>query len=1190
MSDKQLSELRRIRGRFARSVNVERDAGVEAVEGYLPTGRSLDAVRRFARSLVGPDASRALSITGPYGSGKSSLAVFLEALVRPANDHARSVAEEILAVTDPDTLVLLKEGRQRAEADDTGFVRAVLTAQREPVTLTVLRALRRGAEQFEARARHEAVRKHSIRLLESAIHRFEDPVSARPTAQAVRQALEGLVDLAPVLLLIDEFGKNLEAYADAPADGDLYVVQQLAEWSHGSRALPLVTLTMQHLAFAEYVTSASDGKRRELAKVQGRFEDIPFVDTPSQTRALIGAAWEPAEQPTFERARVEWGREHLRACRDAGLSELFDGAEQIANCWPLHPVSQLVLPELCSRYGQNERTLFSFLGSDEPTSVASFLRKHVWNANEPLPSLSVDRVYDYFIESASGIVGASQSASRWLEIETLIRDAIGLGEEERRALKTVGVLNLVSAGGALRASRAATAYALGDGQLGARTRERVAKLLGHLEQRGLVTFRDFADEYRLWQGSDFDLRTAVDAARRRLRSSSPAAVLARVKPLSPVVAARHSQQTHTLRAFARSWADKTTRTLSPPTWAEPADGIVAYLLDPTSPLPQVVSHEPNPKPVVVVRSNRVAGILEAAVEVAALQEVLATEERLQTDWVVRRELGERIAEASQRLDAEFEGTFGGLADAKWLRVAPGAKPMRISARGGISAVLSAVADDAFRLSPQLRNEILNRTELTSQGAKARRLLVEAMLTRSREPTLGIVGYGPERAMYEAALAATGIHRREGGVWGFHRPREGSTFEAAWSAITDEFGKAKAHRIGTDQVLRRLLGCPIGMRAGAAPVLLTAALLVHSDEMAIYEHGTYRPSLTPELSERMMRNPAHFEVKHFATKGGVRGHVIDALTTALPIPAGGRPSRNGSVLVILGYLVTRLIIPLPEYVRRTSSLSPQALAVRRELLSATEPDTLLFSLLPQALGHPPVPAAARRRDWDRYSSWVPAFLEVLEELKQAYPALLDSIEGAVIEATGAPASKYRTALEGRVKNFGSELIDPRMRAFLSALEAPLEREEWLAYIASTVVGRPPEAWTDDDRARFTLLIRDLGSAFRRLEALHYEQHSRGTLPADALRVTFTRPNGQEDAHLVWIDSAEREVLADLLTEFLERVGRMAGSSARARDAVLALLAAPARGPTASASSDRAETRIAGQNTKAKVARKGRANGG
>jgi hypothetical protein len=58
------------------------------VEGYLPTGRSLDAVRRFARALAFDDALERSRSRVRYGSGKSSLAIFLDALVSPAEDHA----------------------------------------------------------------------------------------------------------------------------------------------------------------------------------------------------------------------------------------------------------------------------------------------------------------------------------------------------------------------------------------------------------------------------------------------------------------------------------------------------------------------------------------------------------------------------------------------------------------------------------------------------------------------------------------------------------------------------------------------------------------------------------------------------------------------------------------------------------------------------------------------------------------------------------------------------------------------------------------------------------------------------------------------------------------------------------------------------------------------------------------------
>ena len=52
---------------------------------------------------------------------------------------------------------------------------------------------------------------------------------------------------------------------------------------------------------------------------------------------------------------------------------------------------------------------------------------------------------------------------------------------------------------------------------------------------------------------------------------------------------------------------------------------------------------------------------------------------------------------------------------------------------------------------------LNRTNLTSQGAKARRQLLEAMIEKGDIADLGFEGYGPEVAMYRSFLHHMGMH-------------------------------------------------------------------------------------------------------------------------------------------------------------------------------------------------------------------------------------------------------------------------------------------------------------------------------------------------------------------------------------------------------------------------------------------------
>jgi hypothetical protein len=388
------------KGRFARSVNIERDAS-RGISGYLPTGRALDVIGRIGRAIEGSNPSRAFSITGPYGTGKSSLAVFFDAIVGP-NDVGRNEALELLRSVSQEDAELFEVAFLHSDNAKRGFIRAVTTAGREPVAATVTRALAAGAHRYKP-DREKAAFNILVRGLDDAVVGLGDRDRPMPSIRYLRDTIVALSEWAPVLLLIDEFGKNLEAFSDSRSEADLFLLQELVEWAHDGSKIRLLTITMQHLAFEEYLDTVSQTLRREWAKVQGRFEDIPYVDTPAQTRHLIGQVNAHSDDPAYQNARLRWSREQAVAMREAGLAHEAT-EDMVAAAWPLHPSSLLVLPDLCARYGQNERTLFSFLASSEPLAVPTWLAStalELIDSRGKLPSIRLDRVYDYFVESAA---------------------------------------------------------------------------------------------------------------------------------------------------------------------------------------------------------------------------------------------------------------------------------------------------------------------------------------------------------------------------------------------------------------------------------------------------------------------------------------------------------------------------------------------------------------------------------------------------------------------------------------------------------------------------------------------------------------------------------------------------------------------------------------------------------------------
>lgn len=1114
--------------RFARSANLERDmTSLDPLDGYIVTARAVDVVDRLATRATCSTAGGAWSITGPYGSGKSSLALLIDGAFGKEGE-VRNKALDLIGAASPDLRTKVLDAHKLHGTNRSGFCLAVATASREPISHTVLRALRsaviRRFGKIPPPTKFKAAQALTDALADGA---SDDPRRTGPSPAALLAVARCLAESAPLLIVIDEFGKNLEAVGNS-ADSDPYLLQQLAEAGQGGQT-PIFTLTLQHLSFEDYFTAAGSLEHREWAKVQGRFEDVPFADSPAETRALIGTVFDVDD--ALRKQVDTWAAGMATAMGKLGLEDL-STLDAVADCFPLHPLAAAILPELCSRYGQNERTLFSFLAGSEASAVPAVLARIKLTGTDILPVIGLAEVYDYFIE---GEIAGSPGVhgSRWREIATCLRDAHGLSTHEWTLAKSIAILNLVGASGTIRASKALL------GQVA----KRPAATLRKLEQRGLVTYRAFADEYRVWQGSDLDVRSLVEGATATLTKLPLIDVLSRFDPPTPVIAARHSAEYDTLRVFRRRYAtaSEAIKPLSP---LSEVDGELLLLVGSESHCPTIAEAGLS-KPIVAALPSTLAALDTTARTLAAIHQVLELPE-VANDWVVRSELGEQLAQAETLFHEAFISTFDPQNCSWFLLRGDGAEPLT-TGRG--TAALSAAADQAYHSAPLIGNEMINRTALTSQGAKARGMLLTGMIERAGEVDLGFEGYGPEVAMYRAALERTGMHRLDSrnGARVFAKPKEPSLL-SAWKVMEGEFRRSSKRRINLNDLYAMLMSPPIGMKAAVIPVFATAGLLAYANEVAIYEHGTFKPLLSSELSERMVRNPSHFEIKHFANTTGARRQVIDALAAQLGVRPSFRKHRVSNVLAVVGHLVSQ-VNQLDNYTLRTRNLPETTKHAREALVTAVEPDELLFVALPKALGFRPVPA--NTKSYAKAQAYADSVGEALGDLTGCFDNLLSDLYDLLLEESGETS---RLAVQGQAAALENEVLDPTVRAFVLALaNGNLHTvTDWIQAIAMVVVGKAPAEWTDDDLARFRRVMPEHIAAFQRLVALHAEHKASGGGPFDPLRVTVTQADGSELARFVGIDRSSRQVLEQVLDDALEKLSEVTGSRRRADHALLALL--------------------------------------
>lgn len=1136
----RLSAQLKVRQHHLRSAHLEHHEG-QFVSTYIPTGRGLEVLHRVARAMMSGDTGRAWSLTGPYGAGKSSFALFVHALLGAEGDEARIGAEGSLRAAEPELLSLIEEGRKAFGATPRGFIRAAATAQREPVNETVLRAFTAGAHGY---------------------WRTRMPVDVKTaladagrdcTSRALGLVLEALCAYAPVLIEIDEFGKNLEHFAGSAAEADLFVLQELAERCTGDRGLPALLITLQHMTFDDYVRGASALQRREWGKVQGRFEDISFVESAEQSLRLVAGAFEPLARDDILLPALEaWAVAETQTCQRLGLVRFLPGgAATLASCYPLHPMTLLALPEMCARFGQHGRTLFSFLTSREPHSVAEFLDAET--IRDPLPTVGLDRLYDFFVGTAAS--SGSRHAARLAEIDTKIRETTGLADEQRHVLKVVGILNVLSQGGPLRASVPIIRYALS--ATAPLADKAVRKIITELEQRGVLIYRGFADEYRLWQGSDLDLAALVEQAREELTLVSPAEMLAAQHRMPPAVAGRHSQRVGMLRYFETVLADAGTSTITGPGAGDAADGLLIYFLGPPEET-GMLSIRPGSKPIVIATTAGHAVIVEAVSELAAVLRALDRPD-VQADRVARRELQDRVADARRRLaDRVSEHLHPASAGVRF-RLAGTEEPLPVGR--GLSSLLSQVCEDVYRASPEISNEMLGRRELTSQAAKARRELLTAMVEHHDEEWLGMKGFGPEKAMYAALLRHPRIHRQTGeATFSYHQPSRGS-MNITWGTMTKMIDGATREQLALDTLYARLMEPPIGLKEGPIPVLLAALLLHRVDDVAIYQEGTYQPAITAELLERLVKSPSRFSVKHFKLTSD-RVQFLDAVARAVgnvtgraPVVMHGRgvASRNGTLLGVTSPLLT-MVRNLPAYTLRTSALSERGRAVRDAILTAREPDELIFTDVPKALAMEAlgVKAGSNQAEFAAFSTQLEA---ALSELTGAYRGLLDKCLhslGTALRLSHHRMPELRIALKDRADGLADTLLEPRLRSFvLLATNDDLDDEAWFEAVANNIAGRPAAGWRDEDVQRFTIELDGIAGAFRRYQALHYEALASNKADFAARRVTITSPDGTEYSDVVWVDHETEPQLQSAARQALDAAENLLGP--RGGDALMALLA-------------------------------------
>jgi hypothetical protein len=1019
-----LSDVVQISRHYQRSIRVDADLGrLDALTGYICHTTATAILENMARQLTETN-QRSFTWTGPFGGGKSSLAVALASALLPdktLRTHARN-ALNIGSMPNFD----------KAFSTNKGWLIVPVVGKRSSVVTELNAALRKAKGKG---ADHRKVSPTSLitELCQTAEDRSQDGV----------------------LVILDEMGKFLEGSALGHGD-DVYFFQELAEAAARANG-KLVVVGVLHQSFAQYGARLGTDTRDDWAKVQGRYVDLPFVAASDEVVELIGRAIEAKQRPPWMREASNAIADSIRSRRPAVGGKF---AEALEVCWPLHPAMAALLGPISKRqFGQNERSTFGFLASVEPYGFHTYLH------TTPIGSASwyrPDNYWDYLRSNLEPAILASPDGHRWSQaVEAIERtEAKASNPFLVELIKNVAIIDLFRNGSGLAADIAVLGAIFYPQPIA-----EIEKGLEELARLRVILFKKHISAWSVFEGSDFDIDAAI-AKTLAASSGVDYNYLAQLMGLHPVVAKRHYHETGTMRwmSISLSQLDEAERLAEKYVPAKGEFGLFALAL-PERGLSLAVaqrrareSSRRSPWPVLVGIPRNHARIEELGAELVALETVKDLHE-LQGDAVARREVHARLAAVKANLEEQLQAA---MTNAQWFDGSD--EPVETGAR--LSPIASDLADVLYSRAPLVWSELVNRDSVSSNSVKARRDLLHKMLTHEAVENLGIEGFPAERGLYETLLRRAGLHREvSDGYWRFLPPDDDSEagFADIWQATRDLFIDSSS-RVKASDILNLWSAPPFGVKAGIQPVILVAFLLAHQSNVAVYKDGMFIPRLTDADIDEYLQDAGRFSLRWVVIdeeKARILGGIANILTEVGHAAEARDPLEAARGLVAL-------VFNLPVWAQRTHQLSDSARAIRDTLLKASDPHKVLFVDLVALL------------DTSDGEAYVEALRGPIAELAGAYEAMLRGVDSAMLEALDAPPAQL-DRLRARAEAVAGITGDLRQDSFATRLAKHDGSTVSIEGILSFAANKPPRDWTDRDIDAATLEISKVALRFRQAEA-------------------------------------------------------------------------------------------------------------
>jgi hypothetical protein len=986
---------------FKISTNIERDSTVDI--NYIVTKNTNDVFDKIAFSHS--KGQNSFTIIGSYGTGKSS---FLWAI------------EKHLTGTTYFDVDFIKQNK---EIDKFNFSRIVGESSSFRTKF---------CETFGLS--HLSDKSNKI-ILKEFDHLLSD----------IQEKNIGLV------ILVDEFGKHLEFIAKNNPD-EMYFIQELCEYLNDPLKSVLFITTL-HQNIGAYSKGLSKTQRSEWDKVRGRLLEVTFDEPVEQLLYFASnrlSEIKPKNSKLFEKLTKQVIKSNLLGKIGAADLSFFE------DLYPLDPLAADILTKALQRYGQNERSLFTFLESD-------FIYK-VINENR---LFTVSDCFDYLIENLNSEIEDGEKnpfKPQWkAAVIALERSEFIFGSRYlvvSKLLKVICLVNIFSNSSGYLDKHLITAY----GKLALDIPD-TEDLIDELVNRNIIKYSRARNKYNFIDGTDVDIEQELIQSVKFIDADTN--VVNRINSylnFDFIPAKRIQYQ----KGAPRFFSFKVSEDLTIEEPKNEIDGIIDVIVNNEISIEKIKSFSSKIEgaQLFAVFSN-IESIKDSLFEIDKLNYVIS---KFPEDKVAHRVLNEEKNHFLNKIEFLFKKELYSVnSGIKWVFKG---ELLTVNSESEFNQRLSEICVSVYKKTPIFKNEMVNKEILSSTILTARKQLIRALIEYGDKQDLGfsLNLFPPEKTIYLSLIKKTGIHFQNQDSWQYQPPTDES-FKELWNKSIEILELSVDAKKPISLFYETLKAIPFKLKQGFLDFWIPIFLIIKKEDYSLYSFsGEYIPHLTADIMDLIHKSPARFSVKHLSNKG-INNEYFASYKDLVGYNDSNVKGLETSYITIYSNFL-RFYRGLEEYAKNTKQLSPEAFKVREAIAKAKDPETALFDLIPSALGF------SNKELSDTSTDFLAALKIVIKEIRMSYSNLVDLIERQVIEhldIDGESFDDIKIKIQRKFSSISPNLIsNDKIKVFYNRVVSPLDvKSAYWASLTDAVLDKKLDKITDDE---LVFLIDKLKSNF------------------------------------------------------------------------------------------------------------------